>query len=100
MGYLEHFTATDLKTLAKVAEHRAGDRPRPASLGADPGRVEELLAHPDLFDRLFGTAGSDEVFVAASPFLVFAVLVHRAAAELERSSFVVERAGERARLPV
>ncbi|HWD08269.1 MAG TPA: hypothetical protein VHA57_04150, partial [Actinomycetota bacterium] len=93
-GYLEHLTATDLRTLAEL------ELPGAESFPLDNSRVDQLLAHPAVFERLFGAAGSGEVFAAASPFLVFAVLVHRVVAELERSTFVVERAGERSRLPV
>lgn len=98
MGYLEHLTTADLKTLAEVGFSAVpADGP---PLAPDPGRIEDLLAHPAVYDRLFGAPERAELFVAASPFLVFAVLVHRAAADLARSHFVVERTGERVRLPV
>jgi hypothetical protein len=99
MGYLDHLTPTDLRTLAAAGLEAPDAEAGARLLKADPALVQQLLARPELFDQLFG-AGSGQMFVAASPFLIFSVLVYRAAADLDRSMFVVERAGERARLPV
>ena len=89
--YLEHLTDTDLALVAKV-----GDAP---DLRTDPERIEALLNSPALFRSLFHAPGRDPL-LRGSPFLLFAVLVHRAARDLGQASFVEEWVGPRQRVPV
>ena len=90
--YLEHLTDADLGVLAAAGE--ADD-----AAGRDPQRIEGLIDSPALFRRLFRTAGRDPL-LQGSPFLLFAVLVHRAIRDLGQASFVEEWVGPRQRVPV
>jgi len=90
--YLEHLSDADLAVLA-AADDPIGARPR------DPERIEALLDSPALFRRLFATPGRDPL-LQGSPFLLFAVLVHRAARDLRQASFLEEWVGPRQRVPV
>ncbi|MGH3320679.1 MAG: hypothetical protein ACRDN9_10935 [Streptosporangiaceae bacterium] len=100
-GYVEHLTDADLALLARagrVAEAPEGLRRR-------PGRVPGLVARPEVFESLFGDRGSAgfrgvSELVEVSPFLVFAVAVHRASTDLADVSYVPERAEGRAGVPV
>jgi hypothetical protein len=56
-----------------------------------------LLEHPGAFRAVLGGPGEP---VPASPFLVFAVSVQRAAVELESAGHVPERTGPRQRVPL
>jgi hypothetical protein len=89
--YLEHLSDSDLALLMAASEPRIDTR-------REPERIEELLNSPALFRTLFG-AGRDPL-VSASPFLLFAVVVHRAARDLRQASFIEEWVGPRQRVPV
>lgn len=89
--YLEHLSDTDLALVASAA-----DTP---DLRADPERIGTLLNSPTLFRSLFHAPGRDPL-LQGSPFLLFAVLVHRAARDLDQASFVEEWVGPRQRVPV
>jgi hypothetical protein len=69
-------------------------------LRSDPQLVERVVGDGSTFERLFGPRRADDPLILASPFLVFAVGVHRAAAELEEATFVPDWVGPRQRLPV
>jgi hypothetical protein len=90
--YLEHLSDADLALLAASGETDAAAR-------RDPQRIEAMLDSPALFRRLFNTPGRDPL-LQASPFLIFAVLVHRAIRDLGQASFVEEWVGPRQRVPV
>ena len=90
--YLEHLSDADLAALS-VADDASGAGRR------DPERIEALLDNPALFRRLFATPGRDP-FLQGSPFLLFAVLIHRAARDLRQASFLEEWVGPRQRVPV
>ena len=90
--YLEHLSDTDLALLAG-----AGEPGRAARL--DPERIEALIDSPVVFRALFGTPGRDPL-LRGSPFLLFAVLIHRAARDLAAASFVEEWVSPRQRVPV
>ena len=86
--YAGHLSDADLALLASVAGPAAGSglpaattAPAQASaLRADPAALLRLLEHPGLFRAVLGPAQADRGWaVPASPFLVFAVLVQRAA---------------------
>jgi hypothetical protein len=93
---LERLSDRDLALLTEVA---GGPGPGAASLREQPGRIDELLARPEVFRALFDE-GRDELLLAAGPFLAFAVLLAHAPGMLEGLSFVAEPVGRRRRLPV
>src|SRR5882757_9416653 len=96
--YAGHLTDADLRVLASVA-HAGQDA---AWLRGDPVALAGLLGDPRVFEAVFGSA--DDVMqgrvrqpIPVSPFLTFAVAVHRSAAELASVDYVAERAGMRQR---
>ena len=97
--YLEHLTAADLTLLGQAAEG-AGQPGSPALLTSEPARVVGLLSHPSTHRAVLGRGGEEEPFLRASPFLTFAVAVHRAADELAHASFTTEWVGLRRTVPV
>ena len=100
-GYLEHLGDGDLAFLAEVSdvsERSVGDAV--ALLRSRHDLIERALAHPRLYERLFHKGAGSEPLVRASPFLIFAVLIHRCARELSTASYVDEWVGPRRRLPV
>ncbi|HEY4025882.1 MAG TPA: hypothetical protein VGO86_05570 [Candidatus Dormibacteraeota bacterium] len=88
-------SAADLALLAAAA----GADVDPEALRADPARVEALLRSPAVHAALFGP-GELDPRLFSSPLLVFSVLVHRVAAELEQASFVDEWLGPGRTVPV
>jgi hypothetical protein len=99
-AYLDHLTSEDLVLLVPGGSDalRAGHGQVVQHLR--PEGLEELLASPRVFDAVFATAGEADTLVGASPFLVFAVAVHRAAIELNATSYVSEWLGLGRRAPV
>ena len=89
--YLEHLSDADLGLLAGAPES-VGARP-------DPERIEAMIDSPAIFRTLFGTPGRDPL-LRGSPFLLFAVLIHRAVRDLGAAAFVEEWVGPRQRVPV
>lgn len=96
--YLEHLSDADLSILGGVAEVLEEDLAL-SDLRSSPESVEKLIGSPMAWERLFGRSSRDP-FVLASPFLVFALLVHRAGLELRGVSFVEEWVGPQKRIPV
>jgi hypothetical protein len=96
-GYLDHLTDADLELVSRIT----GARATAAALRRDPGAAPRLLDRPEVYSALFGPAatGSGRL-VAASPFLAFAVAVHRTAAELALANYIPERASAGQRVPV
>src|SRR5215475_8794497 len=90
--YAGHLTDADLGLLASVAAADAGPAVDASSLRSDPVALLKLLEHPGAFLAVSGAP--------ASPFLVFAVSVQRAAAELASAGHVPERTGPRQRVPL
>ena len=84
-AYRQHLTSGDLLLLADVAERR----PLPAA-----------LASPELERVVFGPDPTLDPSHAASPFLTFAVAVHRVTERLEAMTYVNEWVGPRRRVPV
>jgi hypothetical protein len=84
--YSQHLNAADRKLVRSVSP---ADIPMTTALGSP--EVEEVVFPKD-------TSGG--LSVGISPFLAFATAVHRTAAALESVSFVDERWGPRARIPV
>jgi hypothetical protein len=108
--YASHLTDADLRLLAALpgaagpkGQARPGDSaPHDGAwLRGEPQALLERLEHPGLFDAVTGPglAGSGWA-VPASPFLVFAVFVQRATAELASMDYVLEPTGLRQRVPL
>jgi hypothetical protein len=96
-GYAEHLTDADLELLTAVSGIGSGV----AGLRREPAAIPELLDHPRVFEALYGRPGiASGRPEAVSPFLAFAVAVHRAAAELTSMNYLPERCGQRQRVPV
>jgi hypothetical protein len=100
-AYADHLTDIDLQLL--LAAGRQGDStPQAAArLRRDAQSIPALLDRPAVFDAIFG----ERTLIAGrpllvSPFLVFAVAVHRAGHDLAATSHVTERVGMRQRVPV
>lgn len=107
-SYADHLTDTDLQLL--WAENRRGDHDdhgaaspsrAAARLRRDPETIPALLDRPGVFDAIFG----EQAVIAGrpllvSPFLIFAVAVHRARHDLGSMRHVTERIGLRQRVPV
>jgi hypothetical protein len=101
--YLEHLTDVDVALLARATGAAAqGSRPEGAagmaSLRRRPDRLDSLLGRREVFDAVFSP--ETEPLLGPSPFLVFAVAIHRAAAELAGASFVEEWLGPKQRVAV
>lgn len=98
--YLDHLNDSDLRLLAAAARERTD----PAELRRTPAAVPELVEAAGVFDEIYGQAAIAEGrLVDVSPFLAFAVAVHRATLELASMNYVPESAGgqgQRQRLPV
>jgi hypothetical protein len=108
----DHLTDTDLGLLAAVSQGIRPDQ-TPAAAGwlrRHPQELPALLADPGLFQAVFGApptaarparpTGVSAMASLASPFLIFAVAVHRAASELATMDHVPERSGQRQRVPL
>jgi hypothetical protein len=89
--YLEHLTDSDLSL---IADHGHG-----ADVRGDSQALLHALDNPALFRAVFDRPGRDPLF-RASPFLLFSLLIHRAARDLEQASFIEEWVGPRQRVPV
>jgi hypothetical protein len=104
--YASHLTDADLALLASAA---AAQRDTGAATGpvdglrlrADPAALLRLLEHPGVSRAVLDQGeGAPGRAVPASPFLVFAVFVQRATAELASADHVPERTGPRQRVPL
>jgi hypothetical protein len=107
-GYADHLTDADLGLLASAAD-QPGARAAPW-LRAHPEQLPGLVGDPRVFQAVFGTppvgarparpTGASAMAALASPFLIFAVAVHRAASDLATMDHVPERSGQRQRVPL
>ena len=93
-AYAEHLTDADLRLLASASRTSAGV----GDLRQNPGRIPGLLDQPRVFEAVFGAVDRSPALV--SPFLTFSVAVSRAAGDLASASYVAERSGLRARVPL
>jgi len=93
--YASHLTDADLSLLAAVDSDQADA----AALRGDPAALLRRLEHPGAFQAVLGPDDRRQA-VSASPFLVFALLVQRAVAELASVDHVPERTGLRQRVPL
>jgi len=99
-AYLDHLTSKDLVLLVPDGSGALHTGHGQELLHLHPEGLEELLASPRVFDAVFATAGDADTLVGASPFLAFVVAVHRAAIELNATSYVSEWLGLGRRAPV
>jgi hypothetical protein len=90
--YLEHLSDSDLALLGAAGESRHDVR-------RDPEQLEALIDNPATYRLLFAVPGRDPL-LRGSPFLLFAVLIHRVVRDLGQASFVEEWVGPRQRVPV
>jgi hypothetical protein len=90
--YLEHLSNSDLAFLRAAGE--SGH-----DLRHDPQQLAALIDSPLIFRTLFTVPGRDPL-LRGSPFLLFAVLIHRVVRDLGQASFVEEWVGPRQRVPV
>jgi hypothetical protein len=90
--YLEQLSDSDLALLASATDARDDVR-------RDPARLEALMDSSATFRLLFSEPGRDPL-LRATPFLIFAVLIHRVVRDLGQASFVEEWVGPRQRVPV
>src|SRR5256886_16398778 len=90
--YLEHLSDADLAFLGAAGESRHDARHHPEQL-------EALIDSPQTFRALFAVPGR-EPLLRGSPFLIFAVLIHRIVRDLGHMSFVEDWVGPRQRVPV
>jgi hypothetical protein len=98
IAYLEHLTDSDIQILVDVS--RTGDVPGLHEfLEESWSRLPKLLASDPMYDAIFG-ANQEEALLRGSPFLVFAVLISRAHADLKEAPFVEEWMGPAMRIPV
>jgi hypothetical protein len=101
-GYADHLTDADLGLLASITQEAGGSGAAAAAawLRGHPEHLPGLIGDPRVFRAVFGPGEQDARAALASPFLIFAVAVHRAAAELESMDHVPERSGPRGRVPL
>ena len=102
--YAAHLTDSDLKLLAAAAP-AAPPGAGAGWLRGNPAAIPGLLGDPQVSEAVFGWAEQGArprpgEAAPVSPFLTFAVAVHRAAAELESLGHVAERTGPRQRVPL
>jgi hypothetical protein len=94
-GWFEHLSDDDLTLLARVAPDAGVD----PDVRSDAGALLRVLAHRAAFESIFKSP-HEEALLPASPFLTFALLLHRGWAELQGAHHVDEWVGPRRRLPV
>jgi hypothetical protein len=92
--YRQHLTEADRQLVTRVTNQGLSDG------SFESNDISALLGHPGLEAAIFEDPVAGGPLVAASPFLTFAVAVHRTGAHLERSTFVNEWVGPRQRIPV
>jgi hypothetical protein len=90
--YLEHLSDSDLAFLDTAVES-------PQNVRREPEKLEALIDSPQIFRMLFSVPGRDPL-LRGSPFLLFAVLIHRVVRDLSQASFVEEWIGPQQRVPV
>lgn len=95
-GWFDHLTGEDLRLLSRVASSAGVN---PDDLRTHPDALAQVMAHPAGFASVFAPADG-EVLALTSPFLTFALIVHRGWAELRTARHIDEWVGPGRRLPV
>lgn len=97
--YSELLSDSDYKVLARVARTNSiFSKVSFARIRDDPELLDYLLGSDDLYEALFDSEGAP--FIHVSPFLGFAVLMHRGAIAISGATFVTEWIGPRRRVPL
>jgi hypothetical protein len=91
--YLDHLTSADVAVLTRARSLSQSDHEVRRMLMARPQALIDLLSDDHVFKAVFDDSPDAEQLLTASPFLVFAVAVHRAVTELEHASYVPEWLG-------
>jgi hypothetical protein len=99
-SYLDHLSDADLGLLIRAGGSGTGAVTAVSTARSQPHMVESLLANGRAFDALFGQQEGDDTLLGASPFLTFALAVHRGLHELQGSTMVEEWIGPGRRIPV
>jgi hypothetical protein len=97
--YRRQLTSSDIRLIAGAVGTLAPDDASSAATRGSPD-LGFVLGHPELEAAVFGGRSGNDRLIAASPFLTFAIAVHRTADRLRSASFVEERAPSGQRLPV
>ena len=99
--YLELLGEDDLLVLGRASGLRPG-ADAPAWFRARSSRVTAALDAPATFEALFpaGPTGPDGQLESVTPLLIFAVMIHRAAADIGGHTHVPERVGSRLLVPL
>ena len=94
--YLDDLTERDLATLAAVI----GSEPEAlvSELRRRPWHIHDLLSAVEVFDAVVDRHAHPAA--AVSPFLLFAVLIHKTADDLRAATYVNEWIGPRERMPL
>lgn len=95
-AYLDGFSQRDLRTLAAITGDDA-DQLR-NELSRRPWKIHDLLSARAVLDGVIGRHAHPARLV--TPFLLFAVVMHSAAADLRAAEYVNDWTGPRSRLPV
>lgn len=95
-GWFDHLSEDDLSLLSRVA---SGAGVEADEVRTHPGALARAMSHPAAFDSVFGPPDG-EPLPPASPFLTFALIVHRGWGELRTARHIDEWVGPRRRLPV
>ena len=100
-GYADHLTEADLALLVTLSQEVAAPTPEAGAwLRRHPEHLPGLIGDPRVFQAVFEPDDRAARAALVSPFLIFAVAVHRSAAELESMDHVPERSGPRGRVPL
>lgn len=97
--YRQHLTPSDLRLIASATGRR---EPGAVDRTGTPGSLDlgVALGLPDLEAAVFVGQEENRRLTGPSPFLTFAIAVHRTAERLQTTSFVEERWTSRQRLPI
>ena len=94
--YLDELTERDLATLAAIAASEP--EKLTAELRRRPWLINDLLSRPEVFEKVLDRHAHPADVV--SPFLLFAVLIHKTAEDLREATYVDEWIGPRSRMPL
>lgn len=95
-SYLDDLTERDLGTLAAIVGKEPGELAD--DLRRRPWHIHELLAHPDVFEKVLDRHAHPADVV--SPFLLFSVLIAKTADDLREATYVDEWIGPKSRMPL
>jgi hypothetical protein len=100
VAYLDHLTDGDVAVLAQGVRDGLPGTDRRALLINRRGGIDDLFSSPQVFGTVFGDSRTTDPLLGVSPFLTFAVAVHRAAIELRSATYAPEWVGVGRWMPV